>query len=573
MNRKGLLGDLAQSLLADTMEEKEKDLQRGDKVFQKFRNKVIRRITIQPVGFGVSIQDTSRKMKNKLTHLANQVHRTTRPFVAKNQLFFHENERLSPFLLANNERYLRDLPFLQDARIVVKPVKGKPDSVDVTIFVKDVLSLGGSIDIKSHQSAILEIREDNFLGYGDRLSIQTMYDRPRERSFGYGLSYLKRNILGTFIDANLGYLNFNRAFNSGKREENVVFMQLLRPLINPNARWTYALITEWHSTSNMFSLDSVYENDLRYQYRIHDGWVGWNPSYKLTGRDNEASAFRYLIALRMMDQQFTEKPLQYKNEYNYAFANLYAMLGSLSIYRQNFYKTQYIYGFGRKEDLPQGVDGTITGGFTKKDTTTRPYVGLNFNLNYVTNHERFINYTFAFASSFDKGKSEDLTLLGNIEYFGKLHHWKSKWKQRTFLTAHFTRQFNSRLDEPLFLESRYGIQGYDNLYLPGHIRATLKAESVFYTPNTLLFFKFAPFIFGSTTYFKEQDNGERLIPVIGGGLRIRNESLIFGTIEIKGSYFTEKDRMNNRFVFQLRSNIRYKYNQNFIRRPEFIQLN
>ena len=572
-NQKGILGDIAQSLIMDTAEEKEQDLQRGDKIFQRYRNKVIRKINVQSLRFGVSIGDTSKKLNNRITRTASTLHRTTRPFVIKNQLFFREYDRLSPFLFANNERYLRDLPFLQDARIIITPVRGRGDSVDVTILIKDVLSIGGGISIRSYQSAIVEVKEDNFLGYGDRLQFQSLYDRQRNLPFGYGLSYLKRNILGTFIDANVGYLNFNRAFNSGRREENVAFIQLVRPLINPNAKWTYAFNAELHSTSNMFNPDSVYENDWKYRYRVYDSWVGWNPSYKLRGRPNEARAFRYLIALRMMDQNFLKKPLIYKDQYHYGYSNLFAFLGSVSVYRQLFYKTSYIYGFGRKEDLPQGIDATLTTGLTKRDSITRPYIGFNVNLNYVTTTDRFFNYTVAMGTSLNKGKTQDMTLMASVDYFGRLHHWKRSWKQRTALSLNAAHQLRPVLDEPLFLESQLGLPGYDNQWLPGHSRITLKAESIFYMAKPLFYFKIAPFLFGSSTLFKGIENGNSIIPIVGGGIRIRNESLIFGTIELRGSYFLKKDFVNSRTLIQLRSNLRYKYTQNFIRRPELIRVN
>ena len=55
------------------------------------------------------------------------------------------------------------------------------------------------------------------------------------------------------------------------------------------------------------------------------------------------------------------------------------MLGSISIFRQDFYKTQYVYGFGRNEDVPEGVDFSLTGGWTNKNNRVRPYTGLDFS--------------------------------------------------------------------------------------------------------------------------------------------------------------------------------------------------
>ncbi|WP_332700055.1 hypothetical protein, partial [Halalkalibacter lacteus] len=76
----------------------------------------------------------------------------TRAWVVHNNLFFREHDRLSPYLLANNERYLRDLPYMREARILVWPVRVN-DSVDVIVITKDVLSIGGSIAMRNSKSA------------------------------------------------------------------------------------------------------------------------------------------------------------------------------------------------------------------------------------------------------------------------------------------------------------------------------------------------------------------------------------------------------------------------------------
>ncbi len=74
-----------------------------------------------------------------------------------------------PYLLADNERHLRDQPYLQDARISIRSSDRSFDSVDITIFTKDVLSIGGSFRMHNSTSVSATIREDNLGGWGDRL--------------------------------------------------------------------------------------------------------------------------------------------------------------------------------------------------------------------------------------------------------------------------------------------------------------------------------------------------------------------------------------------------------------------
>ena len=45
-----------------------------------------------------------------------------------------------PLVIADNERYLREQPFLRDALIVVAPAAYAPDSVDVIVLTRDAVS-------------------------------------------------------------------------------------------------------------------------------------------------------------------------------------------------------------------------------------------------------------------------------------------------------------------------------------------------------------------------------------------------------------------------------------------------
>lgn len=572
MNRqKGLFGQLAESLRADTMEGKERPIQRVDRVFQPYTNRVIRMIRVQALDFGISLGDTSKRINNSLTHLANWLHNNTKESVIRNNLFFRNYDKLSPFVLANNERYLRNLPYIQDARIMVRPVRNSPDSVDVTIFVKDVFSIGGKLKLHSYQSISASVRDDNTLGWGDRLELQTLFDRRRQPVLGYGMAYTKRNLAGSFVDLSVGYLNFGPAFNTGRKEENTAFVRMEKPLVNPYSLWTWSTSAEVHSTSNMFGLDSIYEVDWKYKYRLYDGWIGRNLTTNRVSSEREFRRLRYLVSLRVIDQKFLEKPLQFLGQYNYSFANTFAVLGALSAFKQRFYKTSFIYGFGRNEDLPSGVETSFVTGFTEKEGRKRVYSSLNFNYTYVTPKERFFNYTVATGSSFYKGSPEDVLLFGSIEYFGRLHEW-NRWKQRLFINASAAKQLNPLLDEPLFLDGSYGLDEYNNEYLPGHFRMIVKMESVFFSPLSVAFFRFAPFVFGNLGLFKTNAS-EKAVPMIGGGIRCRNESLVLGTIELKGTYFLKEDLTGRKYSIGVRSNLRYRYNQNFIKRPGFVVVN
>ena len=141
--RKGLFGKMIKSLRRDTTEVQiANDLTRNDVLYKKFEGYIIRHVTISDLHFGIPLSDTSKKVVTTLTRLANKIHHITRMSVIKNNLFFNENDSLRSYLMADNETYLRQLPYLQDATIQVIPVNDTADSVDVNVIVKDLFALG-----------------------------------------------------------------------------------------------------------------------------------------------------------------------------------------------------------------------------------------------------------------------------------------------------------------------------------------------------------------------------------------------------------------------------------------------
>ena len=92
--------------------------------------------------------------------------------------------------MADNERYLRQLLYLQDADFFVRRTAPGSDSVDVTVEVKDVFSLGGAINSLGLKQTNLEFREDNFAGTGNAAVAYALYDDSRKNNFAFGGEYI-----------------------------------------------------------------------------------------------------------------------------------------------------------------------------------------------------------------------------------------------------------------------------------------------------------------------------------------------------------------------------------------------
>ena len=571
--KKGLLGRLGKSISTNPPEEAP---QKIENPFLKYKGKLIRSIELVRLGFQSNIYDTNAVKYNIGVRIANMLHKNSREKVIRNNLFFKEGGRFYPYLVADNERYLRDLSFIQDARIIVEYAENSKDSVDVLVLTKDIFSLGAKLKIDSKTKGRIEVQEENLAGTATEVLFSGLYDEPRHPPKAFSAELTKRNISGSFIDWTTGFTNFAPSFSSGKREETHFFTRLQKPLVTPYIPSTGAVEAGYYKTGNAYISDSLYKSDFRYEYYNIDGWLGYSLNSKRGIYTNREIRVHSFVAVRGFRQQYFKLPTKYKTVFDYRFTDFTGTLASLNIFKQVFYKTNFIYGFGRNEDVPEGFSAAFTGGFVNTAKARRPYTGIDFGLTHFNKKGFYSNYTLRFGGFFYRSRFEDVSLLFNIEHFTRLKKINSNWFQRTFINTGFTSEINPVFNAPLFLNSVYGLPYFNPENINSDFRTTVKVESVYYNTKKVLGFKFAPFVFTDFSLLKpirQNFNKSDLFSAFGGGIRTRNENLVFGTIELKGYYFPRTNGDMKGWKVELNTNIRFKYNSTFIKRPDFVIAN
>ncbi len=575
--RKGLIGEMFKGLTRDTVNtQKNGEVKRTDEQYRGYEGAVIRHIYIKDLRFGVPLNDTSKRVSTIFTRVANTLHHATRINAIRSNLFFKENSLVIPHLLADNETFLRQLPYVEDVTIDVEPLEGiSIDSVDVYVILKDRFSLGvsvASVDIKNTDVAL---REENVNGSGNAIGIRGLYDISRRINFGEGGEYLIRNIGKSFIDLDMGYQNYFPSL-IGLKEENLYYLRFTKPLINRYKHWVYEIDNSYHSTRNMYANDSMYLSSQRYRYYVADAWLGYNINTAQYSTAAEDKKLRKLVAVRFLDQQFQDIPKIYKDNYYWKYASILGGMASFSLYRQNIYKAQYIYAFGINEDIPAGLNLTFTGGYVRKENLSRPFLSFNYQQSFFTKKENYLNYIIRAEGYLDHDEFEDVNFLGTLNYFDHLKKLGHRWKQRTFIDVSVAKQINTILNEPLYLDSQFALPEFRNGDVGGSLRVTARLESVFYTPWSFESFRFAPFAFASAGLFTPYNtpvSESNIYTVVGAGIRIRNESLIFGTLDIRGYYFLKKNVYNENWKFDINSNVTFRYNTQLASKPDFIQVN
>ena len=547
--------------------------------FEKFKGKVINSITVEPTGFYTIVRDTVNGRENNFgEQIQDFFHvKTYRKVISKN-LFFKVGDKLLPILFSDNERFLREQTFLQDAMIDVKQDSIDENAVHVFILSRDIFSIGASVDVSNSKKAEIRMQDENLIGTGNRLEITGLFDKERSPNYGFGTLLTLKNLGGTFINCNTGIKNYSGTFNTGRQEETSIFANFDKQLISRYTAWMGAAVLSYNKANNFYKFIAPddYDNNYKYTSLTTDLWAGLNIGYKNKRETDNEKRLRHFVAVRSFANTFFKVPDNFVDVYNPGYTNVGGALASYTLYKQNFYNTNFIYGFGRKEDIPQGLSATIVSGYTIKNEVKRPYYGAEFEGTKLSKQGDFVDFTFKLGSFLNEKKPEDAVLQIGVNGFSRLNKLRKNWRNRKFIGINFTRLMNTKLGFPIVLESESGLPYFNSVGIAADTRTVLKFESVYFNLKKIYGFRLAPFFFTDLGLVKAQNeptSATKGYPAFGGGLRTRNEHLVFGTIEIKGYYFPRVDVGVKNWKVELSSKLIFRYRSNFLRRPDFVNGN
>ena len=551
------------------------DIGKSEAPYLKYQGKVIRNIDIQTIPFGGSVRDKSKGKKNFTSKVGNRLHTNTKQFVIKDNLFIRENTPLNAYMVADNERYLRSREYIQDARIEVLPIKGNPDSVDIRVYTKDLFSIAGGAASDAFNHINGNVYEANLAGMAQRIEFNGLFDYNRSPNFGYGGLYRKLNVFHSYIDATIGY-NSSNISPYTREEETTQYLSLTRNLVSPYSRFAGGLVLSHNEAYNIYHAP---ENIIyKYSYDLFDGWAGYNLGIKKLTAKNNTIRDRHFLALRVFDRKFNLLPKQVTT-FDPVFNNSRAVLAQFTFFRQEYFKTQYIYGFGTTEDLPYGYNISLTGGWHEqwinRQSLKRPYAGLNINHYITTKGGDFIQLYLRTGAFMHDGQIQDASYLVGATAWSRLFFLGST-KIRQYVNASYTHLYDRVTYAPLHLNNEYGPRGFltDSAY--GSRRLSIQLETEFYLKFKFLGFQFAPFPYGDLSLISgehQQFNNASLYTSIGGGVRARNPNLVFETIEVRAFFFPVAPANMKGFKVVVNANLRYKYSSNYISAPNLVQLN
>jgi hypothetical protein len=480
----------------------------------------IRKIEIKRLNvFGSNINTPDFYDPNKIEKLLNKTHLNTNESILRKNLLFHEGDTISPLTFSDNERLIRQLPYIDDARILIVPVSDS--EADVIIVTKDIYSLGGKVSFTGFDKGSISVFERNIFGMGHEFGIEIPYDSKFSDSPGFGANYQVNNIIKTFS-------NLNVYFYDGLGKKTYGF-DLGRNLVSSATKYAGGISVREMFTSD--DLDSL-PVPAPVKYNLQDYW--FLRSFLL----NKESVSRLIIGVRYTNNNVFNHPYILPESFHYL--QRYKMfLGSASFSVQKYYKANLIYGYGRTEDIPYGGLLNITLGKEINEFKSRTYLGSSLSVGESVSNLGYFYGSAGFGTFFNEGQTEQgilslkTSFISNLSYLGRS-------RIRNFANVEYTRGFDRYSDEYLDFKSENGFSGFRNDSTGNAQRLSLSIESVIFSPVNFYGFRFAAFgyadfgfLFGTNDFVGSGD----ILSAIGFGVRIRNDNLVLNTLQIRLGFF------------------------------------
>jgi hypothetical protein len=347
------------------------------------------------------------------------------------------------------------------------------------------------------------------------------YDNSLPDSPGFGVHYIADNIARSFI-------NLKGYYQNGLGVRTYGF-DLSRKLVSSSTKYAGGISIRMMYTSE--DLDTL-PIPAPLKYNFQDYWL--SRSFLI----NKESVSRIIIGARYTNNNVFNHPIILPESF-YNLQKYRIFLGSAALSIQKYSKTTLIYSYGHTEDIPYGALFKITTGREYNEFKQRTYLGAEASFGRSSKALGYF-YTYGgFSTYLNKNRTEQGVLSLGLSYFSNLITLGNS-KIRNFLYLNYIRGFGRYSNEYLKFNTDDGFSGFKNDSLKGTQRLTVSLESVLFSPVNLYGFRFA--FFGFTDFSFLSGTNEILgngyaISSLGVGIRIRNDNLVFNTLQFRIGYF------------------------------------
>ncbi|MFN6946091.1 MAG: hypothetical protein ACK4ND_14170 [Cytophagaceae bacterium] len=520
--------------------------EQSDKHFEDYNEKIIRSISVKILDpFGPSVNEPDNGPKNFLENAGNVFHVKSRRWLVKNTLIIKEGDEINSFVIAENERLLRQNNYTFDSKIQILDYDENKDSVDVLVIVQDVWSksAGASFDPPT-QSINLSAGDANFLGTGTSLSNSARLSEMLPAKYNYLGNFTVHNIYKTFFTGRIHY-----HFQDGVKSYGV---SVNREFISPAIKWAGGINTGWTEIGH-YPLLHAPGHPLVY-FNQQDAWVGYSNNLFDDSKD-QMQGNRFVIASRYQRTHYTKSAPD--------FFNRDMILGSVGYINTRYYKDRYIFRFGRTEDIAEGDLISLVYGVEESLSRRRPYMGVNTAWSRYSNSLGYLYASVGLGGFLYDRDWQESVLAGRLLYFTPLVKL-NRWKSRYYLGMRYSELIHPMPGAVMFINDAQGLRGFNPPWLFGKRRAVLNFETNVFPPIKFFGFQTALVYFTDLAWLASDGrlfDRRSFHSAFGVGLRFRNDHMIFETIQFLFGYYPGARNLGmQEFMLFERSRFYYEFN-------------
>ena len=524
------------------------------------RGKTISSIKFQSLAvFGPTVQDTVRVPATRLGEFGNRLHTKTNQHIIEKNVLLEEGDTLDVEKVLDNERIIRSLPFIKDVRILVSKNENDSNLVDLTVLTKDVFSFGIGGHFDGIKAANLEMYNQNIWGIGHQISAKIVGNADKEPYVGFEGSYSISNIGGNFVDMTLGYAN------TYKREG--VMFDFEKEFLRSTTRWGGGL-SAYRLTRSDYLIDYDHlKTDFPLNYKAADIWSGYA---FLLNKDQPENNIQLVVSGRFRDLKFFDRPAPGPDNNQY-YSDSKLFLASISLSKRNYIRDYLVYSYGITEDIPKGFLHEWVFGFDNNEFINRWYSHLYFSSgNLVRYRPSYLFASVGIGSFFNARHLEQGQFELNSSYISRLFPIGIQ-QARQFIDLKYMIGIKRFDAEKIYLRNDHGIRGLNTEQASGKQRLSLNLETVVFQKRAVLDFNIAFFAFADMGFVgseKKMILTQEYYSGVGAGIRLRNENLVFRTLQIRLAFYpySPSDAGNIGFEFtEMNKNNFYNFQP---RRPE-----
>ncbi len=534
-------------IVRDIKEPKEPEAEKGD-IYDcsEYEGKIIRKINIRvlsPFGTNVEAPDYEEKEFKFL----NNVHSKTRASTIRNIIQFKKGSPLNPVLITTSEAELRNTTYISDARIRVDGLSHTSDSVDVDIVVRDKWTIGGELHTITTSKADFEIFDKNILGTGSRIGLDFLYSTEYSRKVGAGINYLYRNIARTDINLEGSYMD-----RISEQESSVSLYRTPRPTVKYYGELTFSKKVQ---SPDRIDWDSISpERNEQYSATIGRAFT----------LSEEKTIRRLALSVRYRRKEPEYRSGIYKDHLKdvllpYEYIPSQIWLAKLSLFENSYQREQMVYNFGNTEDIPQGYNLSMSFGYSDfrhiKDGFYGSLEAAYGSSKLLRGH---VYVKSSISSFFDKSESYGGIYKIDARYFSPLRRFFN-WRFRQF----FTISYSKLLHPDRYLGDRIYMGEHTTLKMREWRDGTSGFEQLLFRSETDLFSNYEVagfrcllygfFDTGLITENRDLFKSENFNYGYGVGVRLRNNFIVFNTIDLKIGVYPKLEQSGFRSFFKVHS--------------------